>query len=54
MTLDPAIIEQIKREEMERAERERSRPFLELPVPMPQQKPKEEPASGGTVIYIQL
>jgi hypothetical protein len=37
--LDVFIIEEIKRRERERIRQERERPFVELPIPSPDEKP---------------
>jgi hypothetical protein len=57
--LDAFIIEEIRRRERERVKQERERPFVELPIPSPEERPprrseredgEERPKRGVVVI----
>lgn len=57
--LDTYIIEELKRRERDRLQRERSRPSLEIPVirdeePDDRRSEREEPPGGGAVVQIDL
>jgi hypothetical protein len=53
--LDAYIIEEIKRREKERLQRERARPVLELPRPDQDRRSEpEETPDNGTVIQVDL
>jgi hypothetical protein len=58
--LDTYIIEELKRRERERLQRERQRPTLEIPIQQPEEKTEEErrsepdERSGNSVVHIDL
>jgi len=54
--LDAHIIEEIKRRERDRQQRERARPVVELPRPAQDDRRYDEdaPPSGGNVVQIDL
>ncbi len=57
--LDTYIIEELKRRERDRLQRERSRPSLEIPVirdeePDDRRSERDEPPGGGSVVQIDL
>lgn len=53
--LDAYIIEEIKRRERERQQRERARPLLEVPRPSEDRgTEREESPDSGTVVQVDL